>query len=100
MLFLTKLFLHFFPKQFFRAAAAKQGIDERKTDLSYELFGDCERIDIRRVASGHRGFILTLDNKMELFFYQDGDHFTYDGFEIGEYEPGDVTALDHAKDNF
>ena len=46
------------------------------------------------MAGQNRGLIITLDQKFTLWFFQDGDHFVYDGFEIGEYEKGDVTIFD------
>ena len=94
---LTKLFLKFFPDTFLNLLAKKQGINNRKLDWSVKLFGDCKRIDIFRTAAPGRGFILTLDKKLQLFFYQDGDHFSFDGFEMGEYDEGDVTIFDGIK---
>ena len=39
--------------------------------------------------------MLVIDQKDALYFYQDGDHFSYDGCEIGEYEKGEVTIFDN-----
>ena len=44
-----------------------------------------------------RGFILVMDRKTALFFYQQGDHFSYDGFEMGQYNKGEVTVVDTLK---
>ncbi|MFA6587682.1 MAG: hypothetical protein WCT08_01295 [Patescibacteria group bacterium] len=41
------------------------------------------------------GFQIILDSKVALFFSQDSDHFAYDGYEVGEYDKGEVTVLDH-----
>lgn len=91
----TKLLMKFFPKTFLRYAAKKQGINQKKLDYAESLFRDCQRIDIQPLRSRRRGFILTLDNKLTLWFYQDGDHFTFDGYEMGEYENGEVTVFDN-----
>lgn len=48
-------------------------------------------------TSRNRGFILVIDRKKALYFYQDGDHFSYDGCEVGEYEKGNVTIFDNIK---
>jgi len=93
--FINKLSLRFFPRLFLKYGAKKQKVDPKKLDWAVKLFGDCERIDISRTATSDRGFILTLDKKMRLFFYQDGDHFSFDGYEIGEYENGEVTIFDN-----
>jgi hypothetical protein len=42
-----------------------------------------------------RGFILTLDNEVSLWFNQEGDCFKYDGWEVGNYKDGDITVLDN-----
>ena len=39
--------------------------------------------------------MIVIDRSTALYFYQDSDHFKYDGFEIGEYEKGDVTIFDN-----
>lgn len=90
----TRLLLKFYPQALMDHVAGRIGLDSCKLDLAAELFGDCDRIDICRVAGANRGFILTLDHKLQLYFYQDGDRFVFDGFEIGEYESGDVTIFD------
>jgi len=91
----TKLLIKFSPKTFLRYAAKEQGIESEKIDQAMKLFGETERIDIHPLPSrSGRGFIITLGNKLSLFFYQDGDHFYYDGCEMGEYEKGDVTIFD------
>jgi len=41
-----------------------------------------------------RGFRLELDNQVSLWFEQRGDHFEYDGWEVGDYEDGEVTVFD------
>lgn len=94
---LTKLFIHISPQSFLRHAARQQGVDDRKIDYSFKLFGDAERIDIQPLTGEHRGFIICLDCKLTLWFFQDGDHFFYDGFEVGEYDKGEVMVFDKLK---
>ena len=91
----TKLIMRFAPRTFLRRAAKKQGVDEDKIDYATKLFGDAKRIDIQPLSSrSGRGFVIYLDNNFSLHFYQDGDHFYFDGFEMGEYDNGDVTIFD------
>lgn len=93
----TKLFLKFFPKTFLKFAASKQGIDDKKLDYADKLFGNCKRIDIQPLSGKNRGFIITLDNKLSLWFFQDGDSFKFDGYEVGEYDNGEITVFDGLK---
>lgn len=92
----TKFLMRFAPKTFLRYAAEEQGVNPKKISQAMKLFGKCKRIDIFPCQAG-RGFIVILDRKLSLHFYQDGDHFCYDGFEVGEYEKGDVTIFDDIK---
>ncbi len=92
----TKLLMRVAPRFFFRYAAKEQGIDHRKIKYAIKLFSGAKRIDIQPLPSrSGRGFIIFLDNKLSLYFYQDGDHFYFDGFEMGEYGKGDVTVFDN-----
>ena len=93
---LFKIFLmKFAPKTFFRYIAEEQGIDSKKIDFANNLFKKVKRIDIHPLSSqGGRGFIIILDRKLSLHFYQNGDSFYYDGFEIGKYNKGNVTVFD------
>ncbi len=75
--------------------ARKQGLNSKKIKYADKLFRDTKRIDIQPLSgSDGRGFIIFLDNQLSLYFYQDGDHFYFDGFEIGEYDSGDVKVFD------
>jgi hypothetical protein len=94
---LTKLYIKFFPKSFLKQAVLENNFDPKKIDYAGKLFSDCQRIDIQPLAGSARGFIITLDNKFSLWFFQDGDHFIYDGFETGEYDDGEVTVFDSLK---
>lgn len=92
----TKLLMHFAPKTFMRYAASKQGVKYKDIDYTARLFGKAKRIDIFPLPSSNgRGFVIILDNQLSLHFYQDGNHFYYDGYEIGEYENGDITVFDN-----
>lgn len=91
----TKLMLRFAPRTFLKQFAKQQGLDEKKINYAAKLFSKSNRIDIQPLSSRNgRGFVIFLDNKLSLHFYQDGDHFYYDGPEIGDYKNGDVTVFD------
>ncbi len=93
----VRLLMRFAPKIFLRFAARKQGLDDRKVKYATKLFESANRIDITPLPSRNgRGFIICLDNKLSIFFYQENDHFYFDGLEIGEYENGDVTVFDES----
>jgi len=93
-----KLLLKFYPKASFKIFAKELDIDNPLFDKIHDAFDDIERIEIFPTKGGKRGFVLVLDQKTALFFYQDGDHFKYDGFEMGEYKKGDVTVFDHIRE--
>jgi hypothetical protein len=91
---LTKLAIKFWPKQWLKHMAGQQKIDARKLDWVFKLF-EGARIDFFPLNSGNgRGFMIVVDQKFSLWFYQDGDHFVFDGYEMGEYAPGKITVLD------
>ncbi|MEK7643989.1 MAG: hypothetical protein AAB390_01665 [Patescibacteria group bacterium] len=95
-----KLLFRIAPMLVMKMEARHLRIDSRKFELAEKLFGDAERIDVRPLAGvDGRGFIVTIDNGLSLFFCQDGDRFIYDGYEIGEYEDGNVTVFDSLKTN-
>jgi len=91
----TKFLMRFFPSLFVRLAAKEEGVPYHLIEKSFDLFGrgESKRIDFFP-TSGGRGFIIIIDRKLSLHFYQNGDSFYYDGWEIGEYEKGDVTIFD------
>jgi len=91
---LTKMLLKFWPKLAMKQMAKKMKIENPLFDKFHEAFSKTKRIDIFPSGSGGRGFMIVIDRKTALYFYQDGDHFVYDGFEMGEYEKGDVTIFD------
>lgn len=96
---LIKGLLKFWPSLAMRFFARKSGVNWTLVNDLHTKFGRVERVDIIPTASG-RGFILILDKKLSLHFYQDHDHFAYDGFEMGEYEGGDVTIFDSLNKRF
>jgi|SRR6185503_11565303 len=87
------LLLKFSPRLAFRYFARQRGIRNNAQEKMHEAFAQSERIDMFPLQSS-RGFMLVIDNRLSLWFYQNGDGFKYDGIEIGEYEKGDVTILD------
>lgn len=82
------------PKIGFRKLLKSNGAENESYEKLHDVFSKTKRADIFKTAGGERGFILILDQKTALFFYQDGDHFKYDGFEIGEYGKGEVAIFD------
>lgn len=68
------------------------GIETSKK--AHALFQKVGRVDFIPSRSSMRGFQIILDGLLSLYFSQEGDHFVYDGFEMGPYDEGDVTILD------
>ena len=94
---LTKFLLKLWPNFWLKRFAGKEGINPAHFEEAHKLFSKVERLDFFPFTSGQRGFMLVMDRGTALFFYQDGDHFAYDGYEIGEYEKGEVTIFDGYK---
>jgi hypothetical protein len=88
-----KFKLRFFPMWALKGFANRLGVGDSVLDNLHKIFVKTNRIDLVPLR-GSRGFMIILDGKMSLWFYQDGDHFKYDGFELGEYDRGDVTIFD------
>ena len=91
---LTKLLLKFWPALAMKHFAKEMGIENPLFDKAHEVFSEIGRIDFFPFSGGHRGFMIVLDRKTALYFYQNGDHFEYDGYEMGEYDKGDITIFD------
>ncbi|MBI2607602.1 MAG: hypothetical protein HYW51_02135 [Candidatus Doudnabacteria bacterium] len=96
---LTKLLLKLDPIRGTKRFNKRSGVRNDVFDKAHELFSKIERIDIFPLGGGLRGFVLVLDQNTALFFYQDGDYFKYDGFEMGKYAKGKVTIFDDLPDN-
>lgn len=90
----TRLLLRIWPLAGIKNLSREMGIDPDLAGKAHAAFQDTERIDVVPLQSGGRGFQLIIDGSTALYFYQDGDHFVYDGFENGTYEKGDVTVFD------
>lgn len=93
----TKLGLKYFPNTVLKNLAKDKNINNIVFDKLHDVFVKTNRVDIFPCKANSRGFILVLDKETALYFYQDGDHFVYDGFEMGEYDNGDVTIFDQIK---
>lgn len=92
-----RLLWRFFPRLALRYFIGKKAIPFAKLDTLHSLLQDTRRFDIIPYSpqeTGARGFQLILDQKITLFFYQNGNSFAYDGYEVGEYEAGEVTLFD------
>ena len=82
------------PRQWVRYRANKEGVNPHLIDSAIHLF-DGARVDLFPLSNeGGRSFLVVLDRKFSLWFLQDGDHFEFDGYEIGPYQSGDVTIFD------
>ncbi|HYV33299.1 MAG TPA: hypothetical protein VE973_00420 [Candidatus Limnocylindria bacterium] len=92
-----KLKLKYFPMSFLAGYAKAQGVEDGIIDKLNEVFRNAQTIDIIPTSAA-RGFIMVLDRKVSFWFYQNGDNFKYDGYEIGEYDKGDITIFDKLKD--
>lgn len=92
-----KLLLKFFPRLFLKMSAREMDIDYSIVVKAGEIFGDGKKIHIQPLSGQNRGFIIFVDNKISYWFFQEGDHFEYDGFEMGEYDDGDVQVFDGLK---
>lgn len=90
----TRLLLRISSLRGVKRLSRELGVDSYFADEAHELFSKAKRIDIAPSKSGLRGFQLIVDSSTVLYFYQDGDHFAYDGFEVGKYGKGDVTIFD------
>ena len=90
----TRLLLRLSPLYGIKSLSRELGLDPEVAEKAHQAFKDTRRIDVVRSTSGSRGFQIIIDGSTSLYFYQDGDHFVYDGFESGEYEKGDVTLFD------
>jgi hypothetical protein len=77
-----------------RLAKELHGPELERSKQAHALFARAERVDIIPSHSDSRGFQLVLDNILSLYFVQDGEHFVYDGFEMGPCDGGDVTVFD------
>ncbi len=95
---LDKALLKIWPDLEMRRLAKRMKIGNVVFDKLHDIFHKTETIDIFPFAGNSRGFILVLDRQTAFFFYQNGDHFEYDGFEMGEYVKGDVTIFDELRD--
>ena len=94
---LVRLMLRFIPVVGFKMLNKKLGVKNGAFEKAHDVFSRVDRVDLFPSGSGSRGFILILDKKTALYFYQNSDHFVYDGFELGEYDGGDVTLFDGLK---
>ena len=88
-----RMLFRLWPQAIFKIATNKVDINIDFYKL-HKIFSKSEKIDIFPTNINERGFILVLNQQVSLFFFQDGDNFKYDGFEVGEYEKGDITIFD------
>lgn len=94
---LLRIFLKVSPRHAFRHLAKRGGVRHSTYEKMHEAFAKTGKVDIFPLSGQGRGFILVLDRNLSFWFYQNGGHFEYDGFEMGEYGKGDVTIFDGNK---
>lgn len=91
----SRLLIKISPRLGLQAVMRDLGQESKHVRRAHDLFSAVASVDVRPTSSQNgRGFMLTLDRNTTLYFYQDGDHFAYDGCEVGEYEKGDVRIFD------
>lgn len=82
-----RVLLKYFPRTMLKLYAWKLGINEDAIDWSDRLFaGKHIQVTPLTKSSLLEGYIMTIDQKMTLWFYKEGNGFVYDGFEMGEYD--------------
>lgn len=94
----TKLLIKLWPTLTMKYMARKMSIKNPIFNQVHHAFFRVKRIDLIPFSPnqlGQRGFMIILDRKTALYFYQDDDHFIYDGYEMGEYDKGNVTIFDN-----
>lgn len=69
-------------------------LSERDAERIHAVLDRSRRVDLEPTSGPGRGFRLIVDRRLALYFRQEGDGFDYDGYEVGEYDKGDVTILD------
>lgn len=74
--------------------AKKMGVENPKFDRAHDVFADVGRVDIHPFKAGARGFALVLEGRTALYFIQEDDHFIYKGYEMGDFDKGDITLFD------
>ena len=89
----AKIFMRIWPTACIKYVAWRKGCPPSLMRHANALFDEAS-VDIVLTKTGGRGFQIIVDNKFSLYFYQDGKHFKYDGWEVGEYEDGDITVFD------
>ncbi|MBI3572725.1 MAG: hypothetical protein HY092_00820 [Candidatus Kerfeldbacteria bacterium] len=74
------------PNKGFRLAAHLQGLPEDIFATAEDLFRSTKCVEFVPLrGKKHPGIMIILDRKFSLWFFREDDHFTYDGFEIGDY---------------
>lgn len=90
-----KWLVKLWPAMAMRVLARKCGYDSKLSEKAQDLFLETKTVELHPLTSSMgRGYSLVIDRKLALFFYQDGDHFVYDGYESGESNPGNVQVFD------
>lgn len=74
------------PVDAFGLVAESEGLSADLFDHARELFSAVQRIEFCPIGTKKDpGWKLILDHKLSLWFYQQGDTYRFDGWEIGDY---------------
>ncbi len=74
------------PNEAFRLASRLEGLSPDIFDKADEIFSAVETIEFCPIGTPKEpGWIIVLDQRFSLWFYQKDKKWIYDGFEIGDY---------------
>lgn len=92
-----KILIRIWPTAFVKFVAWRKGVPPSLIRHADSLF-DGATVDIVPTKTNLRGFRIIVDKKLALYFNQNGKYFDYDGWEVGEYEDGDIRIFDHHRE--
>lgn len=81
-----KKFLSHQPTAAFEFASQLEGLPPDLFSEAHKVFSSVKRIEFYPIDTDKEpGWMIILDQKLSLWFYQKDNNWTYDGFEIGDY---------------
>lgn len=90
MNWIDSILQHLLPGLWIKRVCRKMGISKSPLEL-HQALSEFEHVYVIPSKSGIRGFRLVLDDEIALYFFQNDDHFEYDGWEVGKYNKGKST---------
>jgi hypothetical protein len=74
------------PTEAFQLASQLEGLSPDLFSNADEVFSSVKQIEFLRIGTKKEpGWMIILDQKLSLWFYQKDGGWIYDGFEIGDY---------------